>query len=371
MLYNVRTQISLIYVLLGECDFIMKKKDDRYGDHYRYYQGKNSEYVDISSGSRRGPKRKFPWLRVFSILFFSILGTVGGLMIYVYNTLNSVNYDDLSDEQHPSAASEPEDTYLNDSMILNVLLLGTDTRSDSDNGRSDSTMLISLDLKHKKIKITSLMRDIWVQIPGYHKDRLNAAYSYGGAKLAIKTIEHNFGVHIDRYASVDFNGFAKIIDALGGVDMKLTDKEIAYVNSDSQSPTKIVGTGVVHLNGLQTLSHARNRHSAGSDYDRTQRQRNVMIAVIEKFKTASIPQITKAISDVAPLITTNFKTSEITKLASNVASYSKFTNEEFRLPTNDNVRNETIDQKMVLVINDMTKAKYDLAKFIYEDSIEK
>lgn len=359
---------------------IMKHNDDKYGDHFNYYQDKNDKYVDISSGRTQKIKKRIPWLKIFSILFFSVLGTAGGLMIYVYNTLNSLNYDNLSDNSDQASASEPDNDSeqieadddnnpINDSMMLNVLLLGTDTRSSNDNGRSDSTMLMSLDLRHNKIKITSLMRDIWVQIPGYHKDRLNAAYSYGGAKLAIKTIEQNFGIHIDRYASVDFNGFAKIIDTLGGIDIKLSDKEIAYINSDTQNPIKVKGSGVVHLNGLQTLSHARNRHSTGSDYDRTQRQRDVIMMVIDKLKNANIRQITQIISDIAPLITTNFTTSEIAKLATNIMNYLKFNTQEFRLPTNDNVRNETIDQKMVLVINDMSKAKHDLAKFLFEENV--
>lgn len=355
----------------------MKQKNDKYGDHFNYYQDKNNKYVDISSGRTQTIKKRIPWLKIFSILFFSVLGTAGGIMIYVYNTLNSLNYDNLSDNQasasesdsNPQQTDADDNNLINDSMMLNVLLLGTDTRSSDDNGRSDTTMLLSLDLRHNKIKITSLMRDIWVQIPGHHKDRLNAAYSYGGAKLAIKTIEQNFGIHVDRYASVDFNGFAKIIDNLGGIDIKLSDKEISYINSDSQSHNTIKGHGVVHLDGLQTLSHARNRHSTGSDYDRTQRQRDVIMMVIDKFKNASFTQITQIISDIAPLITTNFTTSEITKLATNTMSYLKFNTEEFRLPTNDNVRNETIDQKMVLVINDMSKAKYDLAKFLFEEKV--
>ena len=223
LLYN----LSLIQTLdWGECSFKMKKTpDNNYSDdfHRDNYASEKRKYVDISSG-RIAPTKKFPWLKIISILFFSLIGTLGGVMIYAYNTLISFNYDDLSSDTPSDISSDNSQDYsentINDSMVLNVLLLGTDTRSSSDNGRSDTIMLASLDLRHKKIKLTSLMRDIWVKIPNHQKDRLNAAYSYGGPKLAIETIQQNFGVAIDRYASVDFESFAKIVDHLGGIDME-------------------------------------------------------------------------------------------------------------------------------------------------------
>ncbi len=349
-----------------------KTPDNNYNDNFHHdnYTSEKREYVDISSGQVTNTK-KFPWLKIISILFFSLIGTLGGAMIYAYSTLISFNYDDLSGDTSSDISSNSSENYsesnINDSMVLNVLLLGTDTRSTTDNGRSDTIMLASLDLRHKKIKLTSLMRDIWVTIPKHQKDRLNAAYSYGGPKLAIETIQQNFGVAIDRYASVDFESFAKIVDHLGGIDMELTSQEVAYLNTHSGSPNKLRGSGVKHLDGLQALNHARNRDSLGSDYDRTQRQRNVIETILNKMKEANLSQITKIISDVAPMITTNFKPSEITKLATNSLTYLNFEVEQFRLPTNDNVKNATIDQKMVLVINDMEKAKKDLSKFIYEE----
>ena len=355
-----------------------KKSKGNYGDAYNYVDISSGDYIDISSGLEPEPMR-IPWKKVFSVAFFALVGVAGGAMIYIYNTLNSFNYDDFSDspdtnfsyngEQQNTSATKGEDDLISDNMVLNVMLLGTDKQSVNDKGRSDTMLIVSLDMRHKKVKITSIMRDIWVKIPDHYTDRINTAYSLGGPKLAIETVERNFGIHIDRYASVDFDGFANIVDKLGGIDIELTASEVDYINKYSGDKHTLKGSGMKHLTGLQALHHARNRNSAGSDYDRTERQRNVIITIMNKMKTADLVQITGIISELAPMITTNFKSSEIAKLAANSLTYLNFEFLQFRLPTDDNVRNETIDQKMVLVINDMTKARKDIANFIYEDAL--
>ncbi len=347
-----------------------------YIDIYSNEPHKHDGYVDIYSSERKKERKKskVSAAKVFSFIFFMIIGMIGALMLYAYHTLHSFNYDDLGANNGNETAAEEFDLngkLLNDKMVLNVMLIGSDSMSVGGRGRSDSLLILSFDIRHKKIKITSLMRDIWVTIPGHGKDRINAAYAYGGPKLSIETIERNFGVHIDRYAVVDFDGFSKIIDALGGIDLELTASECAYINTYSKDKHTLRGSGVKHLTGLQALHYSRDRNSTGSDYDRTDRQRNVIKAVISQLKTANAAQITEIITTIGPMVTTNFKTSEISRLATGSMTYLNYPLEEFRLPTNDNVRDETYSQKMVLVINDMAKAQSDLSQFIYEKSMEK
>lgn len=345
-----------------------------YIDIYSNDSNKHQEYVDIYSSERKREKKKSSNISILKIVYFSffvILGIVGGMMIYAYNTLHSFNYDDLGEGDNKKTEISYDndgDELINDNMILNIMLIGSDSMSTGDHGRSDSLMVLSLDLRHKKIKVTSLMRDIWVKIPGQGKDRLNAAYAYGGPKLTIETIEKNFGIYIDRYAIVDFEGFSNIIDALGGIDLELSSAECAYINKYSGDKHTLKGSGMKHLTGLQALHYSRDRNSIGSDYDRTTRQRNVIKAIVSKLKTANLAQITELIATVGPMVTTNFKTAEISRLAAKSLSYLNYNLEEFRLPTNDNVRDETYSQKMVLVINDMNKAKADLSNFIYENN---
>ena len=354
----------------------MKNKTDNsdsYSFSESYEPNKDKRvYVDIYSSERKKAKRKklLPIGRILSLIFFLIVGTIGVGMIHGYNTLHSVHYDDTYYENGCTTAEEvaEKDGLLNDNMVLNVLLIGSDSMSTGDHGRSDSLLILSLNIRSKKIKITSLMRDTWVNIPGFGKDRLNASYAFGGPKLTIETIHKNFGVLIDRYACVDFEGFSKIIDSLGGIDIELTSKESAYINKYSGDKNILKGSGVKHLTGLQALHHSRNRNSKGSDYDRTSRQREVIKAVLETLKKSNVAKITEMVTTLAPFITTNFKTSEISRLVANCMVYLSYPLEEFRIPTDNNVRDATYDQKMVLVINDIAKAKSDIKTFIYEDS---
>lgn len=335
--------------------------DDIYDDGF----SNKSNYVDIYSSGRR-KKSKISVKKVVLSVFFVILGLIGSAMIYAYHMLHSFNYEEIDDDSSEVLTDDFGDSLINDSQILNVMLIGSDSMSTGDHGRSDSLMILSLDVKNHKIKVTSLMRDIWINIPGHGYDRLNAAYAFGGAKLTIETVEKTFGLHVDRYAIVDFEGFSNIIDTLGGIDLELTSDECIYINTYSGDKNTLKGKGMKHLTGLQALHYSRDRNSKGSDYDRTSRQRNVIRAIVDKLRSANLKQITELIPTIAPLITTNFKTSEISRLATNSLNYLKYDLEEFRLPTNDNVKNETISQKMVLVIPDIAKARYDFLKFVYE-----
>ena len=340
-----------------------KFRHDEYDDIYSSEEKKTKRiYVDIYSSERKKDKflSKTDWKKVFSFTFFLVLGLIGCLMLYAYKTLHSFNYD------KNSTVLEEQDDLMNDSMVLNTLLIGSDSMSTGDGGRSDSMILLSLDARHKKIKLTSLMRDIWVTIPGYGQDRLNASYAFGGPQLTIETIARNFGILIDRYAVVDFEGFLNIIDTLGGVDLELTADECAYINKYSQDKHTLRGSGLKHLTGLQALHYSRDRNSIGSDYDRTSRQRNLLKSLVNQMKSANLAQVTEILTQIGPLVTTNFKANEISRMATHAMTYLKYPVEEFRLPTDDNVRNETYSGKMVLVINSLAKAKQDIYNFIYE-----
>ena len=340
-----------------------KFRHNEYDDIYSSEEKKPKKiYVDIYSSERKKDKflSKTDWKKVFSFTFFLVLGLIGCLMLYAYKTLHSFNYD------KNSTVLEEQDDLMNDSMVLNTLLIGSDSMSTGDGGRSDSMILLSLDARHKKIKLTSLMRDIWVTIPGYGQDRLNASYAFGGPQLTIETIARNFGILIDRYAVVDFEGFLNIIDTLGGVDLELTADECAYINKYSQDKHTLRGSGLKHLTGLQALHYSRDRNSIGSDYDRTSRQRNLLKSLVNQMKSANLAQITEILTQIGPLVTTNFKANEISRMATHAMTYLKYPVEEFRLPTDDNVRNETYSGKMVLVINSLAKAKQDIYNFIYE-----
>ncbi|MEF2919682.1 MAG: LCP family protein [Acutalibacteraceae bacterium] len=361
--------------------------------------------------NKKSTANKRPVWKTALICVLSVIMLASGCgMIYFYSIINSINYASVDNKNNKEKETSPssltgsgdtsldlfDGTLLNDPMILNIMVYGEDSGVDSttDYGRSDTMIMVSIDNRHKQVKLSSFMRDMLVPIP-YTDDagnshglaKLNAAYSLGGAELSVKTIESNFGVDIDRYAIVNFNSFKGIIDALGGIDINLTQDEIdyinwqTYINGQSEERYELqVEPGLVHLNGRQALWYARNRgyedeaHPefvvSGDDFDRTSRQRNLMRTLMGEMKKASLTDIIKIVNEIGPMITTNLKKDEITTLVANALTYLSYDVGEFSLPTSDCYRYGWYEYQSVLEITDMQGLRTKLAKFVFgEDSV--
>lgn len=170
---------------------------------------------------------------------------------------------------------------------INFLLVGRDWHGEGENGRSDAMILCSVDTGEKTVTMISFLRDIYLKIPGHGSNRLNAAYSWGGAELLKETLKENFDVDVDVTLEIDFEGFEATIDYLGGVDIALTDQEAAYLNKTYDWS---LSGGTCHLNGEEALAYSRIRF-LDSDFVRTERQRNVLVALMEKYKTATLQEM--------------------------------------------------------------------------------
>jgi len=194
--------------------------------------------------------------------------------------------------------------------ILNVLLIGQDRRPGEVRARSDTMILITVNTRDYTITMTSFMRDLYVQIPGNAPNRLNVPYVFGGYDLLADTMEKNFGIRPDRFVEVDFDGFEAVVDAVGGIELYVTAAEAAYLNrhhTDWQ-----IKEGVNHLNGKQALGYARNRTVGGDgDFGRTQRQRNVLNAILEKAKRLDLLQINELLLALTDVLTTDMTSAEI------------------------------------------------------------
>lgn len=174
--------------------------------------------------------------------------------------------------------------------IINILLIGEDRKGESTRQRSDSMILCSFNKKTHTLTMISFLRDIYIsEIPGYWADKLNAAYQYGGARTLNQTLAAYFGVHVDANIAVQFEGFIGIIDMLGGVDIDLTVEEANYINENNLMGW-CVQPGINHLNGEQALFYSRIR-VIDMDAKRAQRQRNVLAALLEVYKSKSLPEM--------------------------------------------------------------------------------
>lgn len=244
---------------------------------------------------------------------------------------------------------------LNNDGLVNILLIGQDKREGESRQRSDAMILCSFNPETSKISMISFLRDLYVQIPNYEDNRLNAAYAYGGFELLKETLEVNFGISVDGCLESDFEGFKKIIDTIGGVDIELTAEEAEIVGNGATE-------GVCTLNGDQALTYARIR-KIDSDFQRTARQRKIMGAVFEKAKTYTLPELAVFFSEILPLMATDMTEDEMMTLALTLASsFSEIEISSYTVPTEGTCKNAMI-RGMAVLVPDLYKIK----KLIFEE----
>lgn len=204
--------------------------------------------------------------------------------------------------------------------IINILLIGQDRRAGEGRARSDAMILCTINKSAKTLTMTSFMRDMYVQIPGYMDNRINASYAFGGMDLLNECINKNFGVVIDGNIEVDFTGFCEVIDILGGVDIVLTAAEADYMNNrgnwdvEFNAGTWNLKEGVNHLTGSQALAYSRIRKVGNGDFGRTNRQRTVLTALANQTKGMSVSQANKLLDEILPLLTTDLSDKQIMRL---------------------------------------------------------
>ena len=255
---------------------------------------------------------------------------------------------------------------MEDDRIINILLVGSDKRATwTQTGRSDSAMIATLDLKHKKLKLTSLMRDMYLTIPGYGENRFNAAYSFGGVSLMYETIASNFGIRLDGYAVVDFSAFKKVINTIGGVKITLTDEEHQYLTTAYKRGSVLdlqPGTNV--MNGEQALAYTRIRQDAQGDFGRTERQRKVLQAIFTEAKSMSLAELISLAEELMPYISTDLTNDQIMSYMQSVLMLGTTQIDQMRIPIDNSYEQRRINNMAVLV-PDMETNVNALQDFIY------
>lgn len=263
-----------------------------------------------------------------------------------------------------SMIEEPTGTY-------NLLLIGVDRRDTSWSGNSDVMMLITVNHDRKTVYMTSFLRDLYADIPGVGVRKLNASCAYGGAELCVETIRSNYGVEIDNYAMVDFNAMIAIVDALGGVELELTDDEVSVANNiilnmceangEPYEEHQILSSGVNHLDGYQAVGYARNRYSGNTyDFGRTERQRKVLVAIFEKAKAGGLGSFNKLAEEVLPYVTHDISEGTIFKLLTQISGWLKYDVVQQHIPYDDMYYSEN-----EILIPDMEATITKLRETIY------
>lgn len=284
------------------------------------YADINEVYGDLSSDEpkhrRKKEKKRHPIRNtIIALLCITLVGlSCVGVFGYqkIESLLSSFNTEDqLGENQYINAADLEQ--YPDQ---INVLLIGIDARDGDVDSRSDTMMLVTLDNKNKQIKLTSFLRDSYVEIAGKNYwSKLNSAYFYGGIQTLSDTLELNFKVDIQYYALVDFEIFTTIVDTLGGINVDVTEKESYYTYHSGKVnvPVRIEAGEDVLLNGEQALWYSRIRY-LDSDFKRTERQRKVITAIVEKASTKSLSELYSLAETIIPLVKTNMSSNQIMSL---------------------------------------------------------
>lgn len=330
-------------------------KDDRY-------------YYDTQTGKRR---RRHGALHVFMIvlLVMLVLGLAG--IAYVKIHMSSAGHTAVSESASSENSGSPVQT-TGSSDIRNILLVGTDKRADWDNSRSDSMILCSLNMKTGKVTLISLMRDMYLAIPGYGNNRLNAAYAYGGLPLLDQTIVQNFGVKIDHTAEVDLDGFLSAMTAVGNLDIDIDAKDAEYLNNntgygsdnDTSLGTWNLHEGVNSLTPEQSLAYCRIRYVGNSDWERTERQRKVLTAAFSKLKSSDPVTQYKVVRQILPCLTTDMNDAQMLYYGVRLALSGGSLDAGGRIPVDGTYKEETIDGMDVLV-PDIAANTAALKNYIY------
>lgn len=241
---------------------------------------------------------------------------------------------------------------------VNILLIGADERGlrESEVARSDSMLVVSLDPVTKKITLFSVLRDTHVEIPGFRSNRVNAAITLGGPQLTMKTIGNLMGLDIQYYVYVDFQGFIKLVDAIGGIDFYV-EKDMKWSDSADDHVYDIdLKKGQQHLDGDKALQYVRFRHDKLSDFTRTERQRDFLKAIANKLKSGwNLVRLPEILGTVTPSMESNMSGTDMLKLAS--LAYKSHQAGSAQIPPMELVTDEKVDGSSVLGIRSLDALK--------------
>ena len=282
--------------------------------------------------------------------------------VYINSKLNKVK----KIEVNKTNLSVTEEKIREEKYAKNIALFGIDDPKGKI-GRSDAIMILTLDEEHKVIKLTSIMRDSYVDIPGHGDDKITHAYAFGGPELAMKTLNENFKVNVEDFMAVNFTSLPEIVNELGGVKINIIPEEISHISGISSLGEQI-------LNGAEALDYSRIRHATGGDYKRTERQRVVLEAIFEKLKSTPTKEYPSLIDDFLPYIETNMSSMDMIKLATDVAPLVKGNLETARFPLDGYCDGKMINGIWYLVY-DRQATLNQIQEYIYDnkslESLEK
>ena len=322
------------------------------------------------NGKRKKISRKKRWstkkkVIVSTVIVFALLICT---IVTGYMVIRSKIYSGLTPSETTS-----DTEYKEVEGITNVLLIGTDARTLDEASRADSIIIATLDNNNKQIRLTSLFRDTLVNIPGHGEGKLNAALAYGGIELLIETIKETYGISLDKYVIINFWGFEAIIDQMDGLELNVEEYMLEELNkyigeSTGGNDCPVTEVGLQVLNGKQALSYARIRKGVGDDFERTERQREVLFKVAEKLQKTKPIKYLGISNKMLDYLRTNMELSECLNMAYTIFKFPSLDTEQLSIPVPELTVDEEIDGNSVLRMDRYENALI-LNDFIFNDTL--
>lgn len=312
------------------------RKNQKDKQKYKTSRSEKQNNKGVKNKKMRKEKRRSPVKTFFVCLLVLIIVLFVLLQLLIFRYLGMVDYVESGERLVTNASMKSDD-------VMNVLVIGSDTRSKEERGRTDSMILMSVNKKTKEITMTSFMRDMYVEIPDNGWAKMNAAYVYGGAELLMDTIELNFDIDVDKYVYVDFYAFVDIVDAVGGIELDISDEEAAAMTSPMNEQNMYLGKPMgtdnlksggksMKVNGNQALAYARTRYAGNADFERTQRQRTVISKILEKAKTLNPLELDSFARTCMSNLTTNMTKNELYFMTYRIPFMLKYDVNQLRIP---------------------------------------
>ncbi len=386
------------------------KEKDKSGTVIRdveYYvpklSGEGSDEINNAKRGKKKARNRKPmkmWQKASltaTCLFIAFLMSLG---VGVSALLNRMNFVDSNETVTRSAGSKidakadaaaaaemdgvddtdielPDTPIMFDSDIENILLIGSDRRSMSEEGRSDAMMMLTIDRKHKKIKMISFLRDLYIKIPGKYGTKLNSAYSVGGVNLLKKTLSANLGINVDKYIIVDFKAFKTVVNKIGkingkgGIKITVTGAEARYMCSHEKYglfPRFSKGKGTYYMNGAEALNYARIR-KIDSDFGRTKRQRKVLSEIMAELKGVSKMDLLSIAYACLEYVTTDFSKGELVGLVTEAAEIANYDTKQISIPIKGSYTVQKMSNGNEALAANLSVNSDKLIKFIYDDDM--
>lgn len=270
-------------------------------------------------------KKKRKGLRIFLTIIIILVVIIAGVLAagytFIYTKLGKINQEEIN--LNAINIDDSVEDELSD--YRNIALFGIDSRADDygRGNRSDCIIIASINKKTNEINLVSVYRDTYLKLTDRGLDKVTHAYSYGGAELAVSTLNANLDLNIKEYVTVNFDAVVEAVDALGGIKINVDSEEIKYINTYIDENNRVTGhnskhittPGTYNLDGVQALAYSRIRYTTGGDLKRAERMREVLEAMLNKAKTLSVTELINVANIMLPKISTNISSNDILGLA--------------------------------------------------------